>query len=33
MIKEVFDKLKLDKPTLALHYVWAAYSLLDNVKM
>jgi len=32
MIKEVFDKLKLDKPTLAPDYVWAAYSQLDNVK-
>jgi type I restriction enzyme R subunit len=32
MIKEVFDKLKLDKPTLAPDYVWAAYSQLENVK-
>ncbi len=32
MIKEVFDKLKLDKPILAPVYVWAAYSQLDNVK-
>jgi type I restriction enzyme R subunit len=32
MIKEVFDKLKLDKPTLAPDYVWAAYSQLEDVK-
>jgi type I restriction enzyme, R subunit len=32
MIKEVFDKLKLDKPTLAPDYVWAAYSQLEEVK-
>lgn len=32
MIKEVFDKLKLDKPNLAPDYVWAAYSQLEDVK-
>jgi type I restriction enzyme, R subunit len=32
MITEVFDKLKLDKPTLAPDYVWAAYSQLEEVK-
>jgi type I restriction enzyme R subunit len=32
MIKEVFDKLKMDKPTLAPDYVWAAYSQLEDVK-
>src|SRR5690554_1803111 len=32
MIKEVFEKLKLDKPTLAPDYVWAAYSQLEEVK-
>lgn len=32
MIKEVFQALKLDKPTLAPDYVWAAYSQLENVK-
>ncbi len=32
MIKEVFDKLKLAKPTLAPDYVWAAYSQLEDVK-
>ncbi len=31
MIKEVFDKLKSDKPTLAPDYVWAAYALLDKI--
>jgi type I restriction enzyme R subunit len=32
MIKEVFDKLKLDKPMLAPIYVWAAYAQLEEVK-
>ena len=32
MIKEVFDKLKLDKPMLAPDFVWAAYSQLEEVK-
>lgn len=32
MIKEVFDKLKLEKPTLAPDYVWEAYSQLEEVK-
>jgi type I restriction enzyme R subunit len=31
MIKEVFDKLKTDKPMLAPDYVWEAYATLDNV--
>lgn len=30
MIKEVMDKLKIDKPSLAPHYVWEAYSQLEN---
>ncbi len=32
MIKDVFDKLKMDKPMLAPDYVWEAYSTLENVK-
>jgi type I restriction enzyme R subunit len=32
MIKEVFEKLKLDKPMLAPDYVWDAYSSLEEVK-
>jgi type I restriction enzyme, R subunit len=32
MIKEVFDKLKLDKPTLAPDYVWAAYAPIGRRK-
>lgn len=32
MIKEVFGKLKLDKPTFASHYLWESYSQLENVK-
>jgi type I restriction enzyme R subunit len=32
MIKEVFDKLKTDKPMLAPDYVWEAYSTLEDVK-
>ncbi|KOY87806.1 restriction endonuclease subunit R [bacterium 336/3] len=32
MIKEVFEKLKMDKPTLAPQYVWEAYKQLENVK-
>ena len=32
MIQEVFDKLKIDKPTLAPDYVWDAYSTLEKVK-
>ena len=31
MIKEVFEKLKADKPTLAPDYVWAAYALIDKI--
>lgn len=29
MIKEVMEKLKLEKPLLAPHYVWEAYSVLE----
>ena len=32
MIKEVMDKLKLEKPLLAPDYVWNAYSTLEEVK-
>jgi len=32
MIKEVFEKLKLERPTLAPAYVWSAYSVIDEVK-
>jgi len=32
MIKEVLEKLKLEKPLLAPHYVWEAYSQLEDVK-
>src|SRR5699024_7273970 len=32
MIKELFEKLKLEKPLLAPHYVWDAYSQLEEVK-
>ena len=32
MIKDVFDKLKTDKPMLAPDYVWEAYSALEDVK-
>ena len=32
MIKEVFDKLTLEKPLLAPDYVWNAYATLDNIK-
>lgn len=32
MIKEVMDKLKLNKPTLAPSYVWDAYNALEEVK-
>jgi type I restriction enzyme, R subunit len=32
MIKEVFDKLKMDKPFLAPHNVWKAYEDLEKVK-
>jgi len=32
MIKDVFDKLKSDKPLLAPDYVWEAYSSLEDVK-
>jgi type I restriction enzyme R subunit len=32
MIKEVMDKIKLEKPTLAPVYVWNAYAALEEVK-
>lgn len=32
MIKEVMDKLKLEKPLLAPDYIWNAYSALEEVK-
>ncbi|MCB9269965.1 MAG: DEAD/DEAH box helicase family protein [Lewinellaceae bacterium] len=32
MIKEVLDKLKLEKPVLAPQYVWEAYTQLEEVK-
>lgn len=32
MIKEVFGRLKLGKPTFAPHYLWEAYSQLEEVK-
>ncbi len=32
MIKELFEKLRLEKPKLAPHYVWDAYSQLEEVK-
>ncbi len=32
MIKEVFDKLSLDKPLLAPSHVWDAYKALEDVK-
>ena len=32
MIKEVFDKLTLEKPLLAPDYVWNAYEALEDVK-
>ncbi len=32
MIKEVMEKLKLEKPTLAPDYVWNAYATLEDVK-
>lgn len=31
MIKEVLEKLKLEKPLLAPHYVWDAYTQLEEV--
>lgn len=32
MIKEIMQKLKLEKPTLAPDYVWNAYTAIENVK-
>ncbi len=32
MIKDVFDKLKMEKPMLAPDYVWEAYNTLEDVK-
>ncbi len=31
MIKEVMEKLKLEKPLLAPHYVWDAYSTVEKI--
>lgn len=31
MIKEVFEKLRMAKPALVPHYVWSAYSALEEV--
>ncbi len=33
MIKDVFDKLKMEKPMLAPDYVWEAYALIDDVNV
>jgi len=33
MIKEVMDKLKLEKPMLAVDNVWNAYATIDNVTL
>lgn len=32
MIKDVMDKMRLEKPTLAPDYVWEAYAQLEDVK-
>lgn len=32
MIKEIMEKLTLEKPLLAPHYVWDAYKVVDGVK-
>ncbi|MEL7063592.1 MAG: type I restriction-modification enzyme R subunit C-terminal domain-containing protein, partial [Bacteroidota bacterium] len=32
MVKEVLEKLKMDKPLLAPHYVWNAYQQVDKVQ-
>ena len=32
MVKELLEKLKLERPTLAPHYVWEAYAHLENVR-
>ena len=32
MIKDLLEKLKLEKPMLAPHYVWDAYAQLEKVK-
>jgi len=32
MVKDLLDKLKLEKPLLAPHYVWEAYAQLEAVK-
>ncbi len=31
MIKEVYEKLKMDKPTLAPAFVWDAYAMFDEI--
>ena len=32
MIKELYEKLKINKPLLAPHYVWDAYAQIETVK-
>lgn len=32
MVKEVYEKIKLDQPALAPHHVWEAYETLETVK-
>jgi len=32
MIKDLLEKLKMEKPLLAPHYVWEAYEQIDEVK-
>ena len=32
MIKELLESIKAERPTLAIHQVWQAYALLDEVK-
>ncbi|MBN2531780.1 MAG: DEAD/DEAH box helicase family protein [Spirochaetales bacterium] len=32
MVKDLLDKIKLEKPLLAPHYVWDAYLRIENVK-
>ena len=32
MIQDVMEKLKMEKPTLAPHYVWDAYAAIEEVK-
>ncbi|MBN2610048.1 MAG: DEAD/DEAH box helicase family protein [Bacteroidales bacterium] len=32
MVKDLLEKIKLEKPLLAPHYVWDAYARIENVK-